>query len=160
MMAFRLRNPGKAGTLDSEHIHIGSFTHDLFCYSFDVVAYQRRRAGGVDDHPLNLRHFVESLVHAFFQAFLAAKHNMSFLHIGRPHILHIEVSVICRITFSVPGVVGAADRAVYHLNGILQHAADYQLSAAKRTTPLGQCARDGRRIGYRQIFPSVFIGGF
>lgn len=93
------------------------------------VANQRGRAGGVDDHALDFRHFVEGFVHALFQALFTAEHHMAFLHVGRPHVLHIEVAVIGRVALGMPGVVGTPQRTVNHLDGVFKHAADDQLGA-------------------------------
>ena len=81
-----------------------------------------------------------------FEPLVAAEHDVAFLHVGRPDVLHLEVAVVARIALGVPGVVGAADGAVDHLDRVFENAADDELRAAERAAALGQCSGNGRRV--------------
>ena len=147
---FDCETPAKPGHSKVKMSTSGRSRHDLLRHRLDVVADQRRRAGGVDEHALDLGHFVEGFVDRLFEALLAAEHDVAFLHVGRPHIFHVEVAVVGRIALGVPGVVGAADRAVDHLDRVFQHAADDELGAAEGAAALRERAGNGRRVGDRQ----------
>ena len=102
------------------------------------------------------RHLVEGFVDGLFEPLVAAEDDVAFLHVGRPDVLHVEVAVVGRIALGVPGVVGAADGAVDHLDGVFEHAADHELGAAERAAAFGQRAGNGLGVGDGKEVARIF----
>ncbi len=158
MVALGLGDSGKPRALHREDIDVRALTHDLLDRRFDVIADQSGRTSGIDDHPLDVRHLVEGFIDGLGQTLVTAEDDMLFLHVGRPDVLHVEVAVIGRVALGMPGIVGATDRAMDHLDGVFEYAANDQFGAAKGAAAFRQGTWDRRCISDRQAGCGIVVG--
>ena len=126
----------------------------------DIVADQRGCAGLVQGHALDFGKRLERLEDVLLEHFFGAEHDMLLLHIRGKGIFELEVVVVADVAFGLPGVVGAADRAMTEMDNILHRGADNMLGSAVGAAALGNRSRNRVEISLGKARRQIFTGPF
>ena len=158
VMTTRLTRSAKARRVADEDIDARHLVHHLLRHGVDVVADQRRGAGLIDRHALDLGESLEGFDDVLLQQFLGTEDDMLFLHVGGKGILQLKVVVVADVTLGLPSVIGAADRAVTDVDHVLHRRPDHVLGATIGTAALGDRSGDRRQIAKRQRVAQLLAG--
>jgi len=150
VVAAGLAGAAEAGGVAHEDVDVGHLFHDFLGHGVYVVADERRGACLVDGHVLDVRHGREGFDDVLLEHLLGPEHDVLFLHVRGEGVLDLEIVVVADVALGLPGVVGAADRAVAYVDDVLHGRADDVLGPAVGAAALGDRARDGVEVAQGQ----------